>query len=122
VFRACLGVAGVGPSTAIALLSGMRPAELSAAVASGDVKALTRVKGVGRKTAERLVVELRDVLPAAGAAKGVAAALPGAAGDAVKALVSLGLEAADAESRVRRLHAERPDAPVGDLVRRALRG
>jgi Holliday junction DNA helicase RuvA len=121
VFRACLTVAGVGPATAIALLSGMRPSELAAAVSGGDVKALTRVKGVGRKTAERLVVELRDVLGAPGASR-VAATLPAAAADAVKALVSLGLDASEAETRVRRLRAEDEELPVAELVRRALRG
>jgi Holliday junction DNA helicase RuvA len=121
VFRACLTVAGVGPATAMALLSGMRPADLAIAVSSGDVKALTRVKGVGRKTAERLVVELRDVL-SAGGVPGRGPALPTVAADAARALVSLGLDPAEAEDRVRRHHAADAASTVEDLVRRALRG
>ena len=66
LFRACLTVSGVGPSIALALLSGMRAADLRNAVAAGDVATLTRVKGIGKKTAERIVVELRDKLAAEG--------------------------------------------------------
>jgi Holliday junction DNA helicase RuvA len=120
LFRSCLKVAGVGPVTALALLSGMRVEDLSTAVSSGDVKALTRVKGVGRKTAERLVVELKDVL-----GKGVRGA-PGSglaplASDAARALVALGLDPAEAEERVRR-HWKGESVPLADLVRQALRG
>jgi Holliday junction DNA helicase RuvA len=120
LFRTCLDVPGVGPVTALALLSGMKPADLAAAVAAGDVKALTRVKGVGKKTAERLVVELKDAMK--DAAPGGAAAPPsGPLGEALRALEALGLTPDEAESRLRRQPAD-AKATVGDLVRRALRG
>jgi Holliday junction DNA helicase RuvA len=126
VFRALLRVSGVGPAVALALLSGLRPAELEAAVAGGDVHALTRVKGVGRKTAERIVVELRDVFDRAGAAvalPGSVAAVPAVA-DAVRALASLGLDPAEASRRVARHAADRDPATLdaADLIRQALRG
>ena len=122
-FRALLRVTGVGPTTALALLSGLRPAELADAVARGAWKTLTRVKGVGRKTAERIVVELRDVLAADGAGTGPASDLePGARGDAAAALVALGLDAAEARRRVEAAaKASAPDATVATLVRHALR-
>lgn len=119
LFRACLGVSGVGPSTALALVSGMPPQAFRVAVAAGDVTALTRIKGVGRKTAERLVVELRGALEPGGDA-GPALRPEGPVAEAVAALVALGLEPSEAAERLRRL----PDAattPVADLVRKALK-
>ena len=55
-------VTGIGPKIALNVLSGTTPASFQAAVANGDVKALSGVSGVGKKTAERIVVELKDKL------------------------------------------------------------
>ena len=123
VFKKCLDVPGVGPVTALALLSGMKPKELAAAVQTADVKALTRVKGVGKKTAERLVIELKDAFDAlaGGAGGGATGPPPGPFGDALRALTALGLTPEEAETRLRR-HPVAETATVGDLVRRALRG
>lgn len=66
IFLKLIGVSGVGPKGAIAILSNIKPDELSKVIAKQDVKTLSSVKGVGKKTAERLVVELKDkidVLP-----------------------------------------------------------
>ena len=63
MFDQLLKVKNVGPSTAIAILSGLNgatPRELAGLIASEDVAALTRIKGIGKKTAELLVVELKD--------------------------------------------------------------
>lgn len=60
-------VGGIGPKTALSVLSGMTPVAFRGAVASSDVKALSRISGVGKKTAERIVVELRDKIGAVGA-------------------------------------------------------
>jgi len=125
IYRALMRVTGVGPVLALSLLSGFAPAEFRSAVASEDVRALTRAKGVGRKTAERIVVELRDLWQSeptvtAGIEPGSAAAGP--VEDAVRALESLGLDGAEARRRVQKqLEAggETPDAAV--LIRRALR-
>ena len=130
VFRALLRVTGVGPTLALSLLSGLDPAAFRDAVAEGDVKELTRVKGIGRKTAERIVVELKDVVtkelsgvePSPGRAIGVAGKT---VEDAVRALVALGLQTAEARRRVEKHlgdagEGETPE--LADLVRRALRG
>jgi holliday junction DNA helicase RuvA len=120
LFRRILTVAGVGPATALALLSGMSAHDLRTAVVQGDVRALTRVKGVGKKTAERLVVELKDVLGSGSDAGPGGPPVSGTMADACAALVALGLDAAEADERLRRI----PGAtglPVPELVRRALR-
>lgn len=121
LFRSCLGVSGVGPATALALLSGMSPRNLTAAVVGGDVAALTRIKGVGKKTAERLVVELRDGLADALGAPSGSGGLEGPLADAAAALVALGLEPSEVASRLRRI-ADGASLTTPELVRRALRG
>ena len=60
-------VSGIGPKTALNILSGMNAVTFRGAVASSDVKSLSQISGVGKKTAERIVVELRDKIGAAGA-------------------------------------------------------
>ena len=56
------GVSGVGPRLALALLSGLGPASLHQAIASGDVAALSSASGVGRRTASRIVLDLKGKL------------------------------------------------------------
>jgi Holliday junction DNA helicase RuvA len=60
LFLLLIGVQGVGPKMAVAVLSGGSPRELIASVAAGDVKRLTAVPGIGKRTAERIIVELRE--------------------------------------------------------------
>ena len=64
VFEHLITIGGIGPKLAIAVLSGIEPTELIAAVNRGDVARLTRVPGIGRKTSERIVLELKDKLAA----------------------------------------------------------
>jgi len=119
MFQRLIAIAGVGPRTALALLSGMSPEELAAAVEGGDAPRLQRVPGVGRKTAERIILELRGRLPV-GAGAGSA---PGgdASSDAVSALMNLGYAARESERAVRAAAAECPDAALSELLRVALR-
>jgi Holliday junction DNA helicase RuvA len=60
LFDLLITVKNVGPTTAIAILSGSSPHDMAALIAREDVAGLTRIKGVGKKTAELLVVELHD--------------------------------------------------------------
>lgn len=62
LFERLIGVSGIGPKTALGLLSGIDPAALARAIQGDDLDALVRVPGVGKKTAERLCLELRDKL------------------------------------------------------------
>ena len=97
LFRHLIAVAGVGPRTALAVLSGLSVQEVAAAVAARDIARLQRVPGIGRKTAERLALELQDkVQPLVGPAAG-RAPTGGARQDVVSALVNLGYPAAQAE-------------------------
>ena len=60
MFTKVTSVSGVGPKTALAVLSGFTIGDLQLAIAQGDAKRIATVKGVGKKTAERIVIELKD--------------------------------------------------------------
>jgi Holliday junction DNA helicase RuvA len=62
VFERLIGISGIGPKLAIAVLSGMETRELIVAVQRADVARLTGIPGIGKKTAERIVLELKDRL------------------------------------------------------------
>ncbi|MGH9162940.1 MAG: Holliday junction branch migration protein RuvA [Vicinamibacteraceae bacterium] len=63
IFERLIGISGVGPKLALAVLSGLDPVELVQAIQRGDLARLTSIPGIGRKTAERIALELRDRLP-----------------------------------------------------------
>src|SRR5208283_5820224 len=90
-------VSGIGPKTALNILSGMNVVVFRGAVANGDVKSLSQISGVGKKTAERIVVELRDKVGASGAWEAMSAQRGLSDGDqkindAVLALMALGFK------------------------------
>jgi holliday junction DNA helicase RuvA len=125
LFQTLIGVQGVGPRVALAILAGLLPDELVRAISTGDVARLTQVKGVGRKIAERLALELREkiltlraarTLPAA--AQAPARGVPrGPLGDVHGALVQLGFKPNEFETLLEDMD---PKRPVAELVREAL--
>jgi Holliday junction DNA helicase RuvA len=120
-------VSGIGPKTALNVLSGMNPVTFRGAVAGGDVKSLSQIAGVGKKTAERIVVELRDKVGAAGAWEAASAARTLSSSDqkvndAVLALMALGFKQPEAHEAVRAAQAVLGEtASVEQLVRAALK-
>ena len=125
LFDHMIGVSGVGPKLALAVLSGLEPVALARAIKNEQIAALVAIPGVGRKTAERLIVELRDKIKTAGAAAPAepsSGVLPksGRFDDAVAALVRLGYTAAQAQEVVRAVAGAGEDLSLEDLVRRAL--
>jgi Holliday junction DNA helicase RuvA len=128
LFRLLIGtVSGIGPKTALNILSGMNPTAFRGAVAIGDVKALSQISGVGKKTAERIVVELRDKVgvaaewEASSARRGLSAA-DQKLNDAALALLALGFKQNEAQEAVRGARAVLgPEAAVEDLVRASLK-
>ena len=126
LFQTLIGVQGVGPRVALALLAGLEVAELVRAIALPDVNRLTQIKGVGRKTAERLALELREKILMLPSATGRPTApttsaggrVPGGPlGDVYGALAQLGYKTGEIEPLV---DAMDPARPVADLVREAL--
>lgn len=121
-------VSGIGPKTALSILSRLSVPLLQQAIAQSDVALLSKCPGIGKKTAERLVVELRDVLGSAAtsespALSGTPPAQPSAFADAVAALMALGFKPADADKSIRQAqHTLGADATSDALVRKAFSG
>ena len=127
MFSLLLGVSGVGPKLALALLGGMTSGDLQLAIAQGDSKRLANIKGVGKKTAERLVVELKDkinpVEAFANARTKDSAAQADVLRDAMLALSALGFSDDVARKNVQRVLEDDPKvSDVETIIRRALSG
>jgi holliday junction DNA helicase RuvA len=113
LFELLLGVSGIGPKVALAIVSGSPPAELRRAIARDDLARFEAIPGIGRKTAQRVVMELKDKLGEAPA--GVAGGGMLLARDA---LVELGWSVVDAD---RALAGVDESLPVEEQVRSALK-
>ena len=102
LFERLIGVSGIGPKVALAVLSGIEPPELVRAIERGDLARLTAIPGVGKKTSERIVLELKDRLPKTQAAPtaGGAAEPPVLRDDLLSALMNLGYHRPLAEKAV----------------------
>jgi Holliday junction DNA helicase RuvA len=104
LFERLIGISGIGPKVALAVLSGIEPSELIGAIERGDLARLTAIPGVGKKTSERIVLELKDRLPrvhAAAAAVSNGAPEPSVLrDDLLSALVNLGYHRPLAERAV----------------------
>ena len=96
LFETLLGVSGIGPKAALAILGTMPVDSLEGAIASGNVDLLTRVPGIGKKSAARLVLELKGKLDATTLA--AATSVTAATGEVVEALSSLGYNPAEIQA------------------------
>jgi Holliday junction DNA helicase RuvA len=115
LFVQLLGVGGIGPKVALAVVSSASPEELTRAIALRDSARFQAIPGIGKKTAERIVLELEGSI--AEATPSVASGAP-AELVARDALVELGYSVVEAEQA---LAAVDPDLPVEERVREALR-
>ena len=120
-------VSGIGPKTALNVLSGISVTAFRGAVAKGDVKSLSQISGVGKKTAERIVVELKDKVGAASAWEAASAQRALSpddqkVNDAVLALIALGFKQIEAQDAVHKVQVVLgAKATVEDLVRACLK-
>ena len=126
-FKLLLGVSGVGPKAALAILSANTPANLAMAVVMGDEKALTAVPGIGKKIAQRIILELKDKLAKeqtsfAGEAGGsiTPVSIPGdKAREAAAALAVLGYSTSEVAAALKGLPID--TLPLEELIRQALK-
>ena len=120
-------VSGIGPKTALTLLSRVPAESLAAGIASSDTVMLSKCPGIGKKTAERIIIELRDKVPSFGVPETVAGASASSsasatAEEAVAALVTLGFKPVDARKAVERCLQTAGSTPsTEELVKMALR-
>ena len=131
LFTLLISVSGIGPKSAVAMLSGMSADEIVTAIRQSNYARITSIPGVGRKTAERLVIELRDKMAAlSGPAleEQIAAGGPTVAQsedalreDTLAALLQLGFPRPAAEKAMNGAIQEGGDLSVETLLRRSLR-
>jgi Holliday junction DNA helicase RuvA len=124
MFLLLLGVSGIGPKLALAILSSLSVQDLSHAILASDASRLGMIPGIGKKTAARMVLELKDkmklIMPA------ISEPLSGPTGasddneDVISALVNLGYKRPQAEETVKKIRHARPDLAVEELIREAL--
>jgi len=115
-------VSGIGPSIAMAVLSGMPVNRFKQCVVAGDVTELSRIKGLGKKTAERIVLELKDKVGVTDTWQDAASGqVTATAADAELALIALGCKQVDARKAVRKVLEADPASTTEALVRGALR-
>jgi holliday junction DNA helicase RuvA len=116
-FRQLVKISGVGPRTALSILSGMSVGDIAQAVTQQDANRLTKIPGIGKKTAERLLLELKGKLGDALASSGTSAASDNQS-DILQALVALGYSDRDAGLALKALPV---DAGVSEGIKLALR-
>lgn len=126
MFMRLIGVSGIGPRTALGVLSALSVHDLTIALVTGDVKALSSAPGIGKKTAQRLALELKDKVEdseltssGAPAAVNFVPASRSAESDAIEALMQLGYPSSEAAKAVSRV-AGQADTADG-LLRLALK-
>jgi Holliday junction DNA helicase RuvA len=123
LFERLIGISGIGPKLALAVLSGIETAEFVRAIEAGDVPRLTAIPGVGKKTSERIIIELKDRLPRMYPAAAAAGAVQPSAlrDDVLSALVNLGYHRPLAERAVDAAIKMAPDGGFEQTLKHALR-
>ena len=112
-FQMLLNVSGIGPKSALTILSIATVNTLKKAIGSGDISYLTKISGIGKKTAEKMVIELRDKLEDSDTDSNLQGEL-----DALEALKSLGYSQAEAREALKKVPT---DADTNMKVREALK-
>lgn len=122
LFRALIGVSGVGAATALILLSSLPGDELAAVISSGDAKRLKAVKGIGAKTAERIIVDLRDKIKLAGTTLDniSVAGMSAAHEEALAALTMLGFERKASGKVLAHIFEAQPELKAEAAIKKAL--
>jgi Holliday junction DNA helicase RuvA len=114
MFEMLIGISGVGPKSAIGVLSVVELDLLKRAIAAGDTVYLTKISGIGRRIAEKMILELKDKLSASGTTLGASNE-----SDALDALVSLGYTVREAREALRAV--DDPSASLDERIKKALR-
>jgi Holliday junction DNA helicase RuvA len=124
-FRDLISINGVGPSTALMILSSLSPDELQTAIAHEQINVIQGVKGIGAKTAQRIVLELKDKMKKEGLLEKAIEIAPSVDNtkldEALSALITLGINKPTADKTVRSLLRQNPDLSLEELIKLALK-
>lgn len=120
MFELLITINGVGPKSALSLLSGISTDDLKQAIVTNNVERMIAVPGIGRKTAERLILELknkvRDIKD-----EGISSTKPSLQKEALAALSTLGYNYSSSEKTVNKILSELPDCSLEELIKRSLK-
>jgi Holliday junction DNA helicase RuvA len=120
MFELLISINGVGPKSALSLLSGISTDDLKQAIMTSNIERIVAVPGIGRKTAERLVLELRNKVRDV-KEEGIAPTKPSVQKEAVGALTTLGYNLVSAEKAVHKIISENPEILLEELIKNALK-
>ena len=122
IFKLLLSVSGVGPSTAITMLSSMETEEIQEAIAHENVSKIQSVKGIGLKTAQRVIVDLRDkILKSYEISEELQTPNNTIRNEALSALEVLGFNKKKVEKTIQVILQESPDISLEELIKKALK-
>lgn len=120
MFELLISISGVGPKSALSLLSGISTDELRQAIINSNAERIIAVPGIGRKTAERLILELknkvRDIKE-----EGITPSKPSLQKEAVSALTTLGYNLVSSEKAVNKILSDLPDCSLEELIKKSLK-
>lgn len=120
MFNHLISVSGIGPNTAMIMLSSLVPTEIASAIQSEDVRTIQGIKGIGAKTAQRVIVDLKDkMLKMAFSSENIFHANNTNVFDALTALVSLGFDKKSAEKAIDKINTG--EESVEKLIKEALK-
>lgn len=127
-FRMLLGVSGVGPKAALAILSAATPESLAMAIVTEDTKTLTAAPGIGKKIAQRIILELKDKMAkeaaagldfSGGGGSAPAPLVANKAAEAAQALAVLGYSAQEVQTALKGIDVE--TLPLEEIIRQSLK-
>ena len=120
MFELLISINGVGPKSALGLLSGISTDELRQAIITNNVERMIAVPGIGRKTAERLILELRNKVRDI-KEEGITPTKPSIQKEAVSALSTLGYNLVSAEKAINKILSEDSNSSLEELIKRSLK-
>lgn len=124
LFRLLIGVSGVGPNTAMLILSSIQVAELQNIINSGDYQPLKNVKGIGLKTAQRIIVDLKDKIKPSDSTLSIkpesAPIYSDVYEEALAALTALGFARQQSQKVLKKIFDAAPDSRVEVAIKKAL--
>jgi len=122
LFEILITLSGIGPKTGLAIIGHMELTAFQRAIATADVRLLSKIPGIGKKTAERLVIEMRDKFKGVKGGKTVSLSSAGdLIGDAMNALLHLGYNPLEAQKAVQAaLETKKDETDLGKIISLAL--
>ena len=120
MFELLISISGVGPKSALSLLSGISTDDLKQAIITSNVERIIAVPGIGRKTAERLILELKNKVREI-KEEGVSSTKPSLQKEAVSALTTLGYNLVSSEKAVNKILSDLPNCSLEELIKGSLK-